>query len=169
MSVLRNVVVPVDFESTSYQAVRYARDLACAFGARVHLLHVLEDTFALRAGTEGTLSAFPHLAQRAEEEARERLSDLLSADDRKESVIAVTISSSPAAAIVTYAEQHQASAIVMGTHGRIAKPVDAIGSVAEQVVRTAPCPVLTLRRHPQDPGAREVTAASLPAAAIKAT
>jgi nucleotide-binding universal stress UspA family protein len=64
----------------------------------------------------------------------------------------VVTSPSPATAIVTYAEQVQASAIVMGTHGRQDEPLDAIGSVAEHVVRTAPCPVVTVRRQPEQVG-----------------
>jgi universal stress protein A len=151
MLVLRDLVVPVDFESTSYQALAYARELAGAFGARLHLIHVLDDTFALPAGTEGSLSGAPELARRAECEARERLDALLTDADRKlDPVAVVVISPSPATAVVAYAEQVQASAIVMGTHGRLDEPSDAIGSVAEHVVRTAPCPVLTLRRHSRE-------------------
>jgi nucleotide-binding universal stress UspA family protein len=151
MLVLRDLVVPVDFESTSYHALAYARELARTFGARLHLIHVLDDTFALPAGTEGSLSGVPELARRTEGEARERLGALLTdADRRLDAVAIVVISPSPATAIVAYAEQVRADAIVMGTHGRLDEPVDAIGSVAEHVVRTAPCPVLTLRRHPQE-------------------
>jgi nucleotide-binding universal stress UspA family protein len=151
MLVVRDLVVPVDFESTSFHALAYAQELAGTFGARLHLIHVLDDTFALRAGTEGTLSRVPELARRAENEARERLDALLTDADRKSgAVVVVVISPSPASAIVAYAEQVQASAIVMGTHGRLDDPADAIGSCAEHVVRTAPCPVLTLRRHPQE-------------------
>ena len=155
MLVLRDLVVPVDFESTSRQALAYARELAGTFGARLHLIHVLDDTFALRAGTEGSLSSVPELARRAESEARERLDALLMGADRNlGAVTVVVISPSAATAIVAYAEQVQASAIVMGTHGRLDEPADAIGSVAEHVVRTAPCPVLTLRRHPQEVAVR---------------
>ena len=151
MLCLRDLVVPVDFESTSYQALDYARELAGTFGARLHLIHVLDDTFALRAGTEGSLSSVPELARRAESEARERLDALITdADRRLDPTVVVVISPSPATAIVAYADQVQASAIVMGTRGRLDEPTDAIGSVAEHVVRTAPCPVLTLRRHPQE-------------------
>jgi nucleotide-binding universal stress UspA family protein len=151
MLVLTDLVVPVDFESTSYQALAYARELAGTFGARLHLIHVLDDTFALRAGTEGSLSRVPELARRAEREARERLDALLRGADRNlGAVTVVVISPSAATAIVAYAEQVQASAIVMGTHGRLDDPTNAIGSVAEHVVRTATCPVLTLRRHPQE-------------------
>jgi universal stress protein A len=151
MLVLRDLVVPVDFESTSYHALAYARELAGTFGARLHLIHVLDDTFALRAGTEGSLSSVPELARRAESDARERLDALLTDADRKlDAAVVVAISPNPATTIVAYAEQIRASAIVMGTHGRLDEPTNAIGSVAEQVVRTASCPVLTLRRHPKE-------------------
>ena len=160
MLVLRDLVVPVDFESTSYHALAYARELAGTFGARLHLIHVLDDTFALRAGTEGSLSSVPELARRATSEAREGLDALLTDADRKlNAVVVVVISPSPATAIVAYAEQVQASAIVMGTNGRLDEPTDAIGSVAEHVVRTAPCPVLTLRRHLQEASVRARTQA----------
>jgi nucleotide-binding universal stress UspA family protein len=152
MLVLRDVVVPVDFEPAAYHALAYARELAAAFGARLHLLHVLDDQFALPGGTEAALSEFPQLGRCREQEVRERLNDLLTADDRKAGAhLAVRLSPSPAASIVAYAEQVQANAIVMGTHGCIDKPMgSAIGSVAEQVVRTAPCPVMVMRRHPQE-------------------
>ncbi len=152
MLVLGDVVVPVDFEPASYHALAYGRELAAAFGARLHLLHVLDDAFALPGGTEGALSDFPLLKGYRETEARERLNDLLTADDREAGAhLAVRLSPSPATAIVAYAEQVQASAIVMGTHSRFDKPMgSAIGSVAELVVRTASCPVMVMRRHPQE-------------------
>ena len=58
------------------------------------------------------------------------------------------ISSSPAVAIAEYAEESQADLIVMGTHGRNGVTHLLMGSVAERVVRIAPCPVLTVR-HPE--------------------
>jgi nucleotide-binding universal stress UspA family protein len=147
-----DVVVPVDFEPASYHALVYAQDLTRAVGARLHLLHVRDDAFALPAGTEGSLSAFPQLARRTENQAAERLNELLDDEDQKSgAVTVVVISPDPATAIVRYAEQVHASAIVMGTHGRIDKPEGAaIGSVAEQVIRTARCPVLVMRQLPQE-------------------
>src|SRR5687768_14268981 len=83
MLVFRDLVVPIDFESTSYHALAYARELAGTFGARLHLIHVLDDTFALPAGTEGNLSSDPELARRAESSAREELEALLTVADRR--------------------------------------------------------------------------------------
>jgi len=53
---------------------------------------------------------------------------------------------SPAAAIIDYATATGTSLVVMGTHGRTGLAHPLMGSVAEQVVRTAPCPVLTVRQ-----------------------
>ena len=151
MLVLRDVLVPVDFEPTSYHALAYGRDLAWTFGARLHVVHVLEDTFALPAGTEGSLSAFPRLERRIEDDARARLGELLTEEDRKAGTItAVRLGASPAASIVGYAQEIHADVIVMGTHGCSGPVAGPIGSVAAQVVRTAPCPVLTLRPHPSE-------------------
>ena len=147
MLLLRDVLVPVDFEPASYHALAHARELARAFGARLHVLHILEDTFALPAGTEGSVSGFPHLRRQSEEDARDRLNELLTDEDRHaDANVVALIAASPSAGIVGYATEMQADLIVMGTHGRTGKPSGVIGSVAEQVVRTAECPVLTVRR-----------------------
>ena len=146
MLVLRDIVVPVDFEPTAYQALAYARELAWTFQARLHVLHVLEDTFALPAGTEGALSEFPRLEREVEGEIHNRLKGLLDDGSGAGDVTTVVrLGAAPAAAIVDYAAEVRADVIVMGT--RNSGGVDTLGSVAEQVVRTAPCPVLTLRQR----------------------
>jgi nucleotide-binding universal stress UspA family protein len=151
MLVLRDVLVPFDFEPTSYHALAYARDLARTFGARLHVVHVLEDAFALPAGTEGALSAFPRLEREMEDDARGRLNAVLTEEDRKAgATAAVRLGATPASSIVDFAAEIHADVIVMGTHGRSGTALGTIGSVAEQVVRTASCPVLTLRQHPSD-------------------
>ena len=145
MLVFRDIVVPVDFEPTSYQALDYARTLAWTFGARLHVLHVLEDSFALPAGTEGSLSEFPRLERQVEGGVHDRLDALLSDGDRSAGAATVVrLGASPAATIVEYATEIHADVIVMGI--RNGAVLDTLGSVAEQVIRTAPCPVLTLRQ-----------------------
>jgi nucleotide-binding universal stress UspA family protein len=75
---------------------------------------------------------------------------LISDDDRRQlkARVAVVSSIAPAAAIVTYADKSNIDLIVMGTHGRGGLAHLLMGSVAERVVRMAPCPVLTVR-HPE--------------------
>ena len=130
-------------------------------GAALHVLHVVDDVFALSAGTEGTLTEMPQLQKRIEENAQGLIDRVITADDRKAGVRAVIVTSSmPAHAIVTYARDHHIDFIVMGTHGRGAAPAPMMGSVAERVARTAPCPVMTVGNPERDtsPGARAAVA-----------
>jgi nucleotide-binding universal stress UspA family protein len=93
--------------------------------------------------------ALPDLQQQAEDAARQELAELLVEDEAPPPVRQVVITSNaPAGAIVDYATRHGIGLIVAGTHGRGAVAHALIGSVAERVVRTAPCPVLTVR-HPE--------------------
>lgn len=79
-----------------------------------------------------------------------RAEDLLTADDRASlgAQAVVETSDHPAEAIVGYAKAQGIDLIVMGTHGRGALAQVLVGSVAERVVRTAPCPVFTIK-HPE--------------------
>jgi nucleotide-binding universal stress UspA family protein len=91
-----------------------------------------------------------NLQKELEESASVRLDELLVDSDHSGPVTKpiVVTSSSPAFAIVDYAGEHGIDLIVMGTHGRGALAHLLMGSVAEKVVRLAPCPVLTVR-HPE--------------------
>ena len=102
MSAPSNILVPIDFEQTSEHALAYGRDLARKLGADLHVLHVVNDVFALGAGTEGTLTEMPQLQKRIEENARERIAHLITDEDRKAGVkVVIATSSMPAHAIVT--------------------------------------------------------------------
>jgi nucleotide-binding universal stress UspA family protein len=140
MIALKRVLVATDFSPPSDVALTYGRALARAFGASLHLLHVVENHF-LRVS----------FADRADldDSHRRWLEDRLTPDDRRLGACAVLeASDSPAAAIVEYARRSSIDLIIMGTHGRSAMSQLLVGSVAERVVRTAPCPVLTVR-HPE--------------------
>ena len=147
MIVLKHLLVPIDFEPESLRALAYGRELARQFKATLHLLHVVGDGFSLRGGTEGTLTAVPRLKASLEETARRQLEALFFPEDRSHGATAiVVVSPTPPQAIVTYARDARVDLIVMGTHGRGGTSGTLMGSVAERVVRTAPCPVLTVGR-----------------------
>jgi nucleotide-binding universal stress UspA family protein len=135
---MRNVLVPLDFSDVSEAALAYARNLARTFGARLHVMHVMENDF-LRP-----MASDPHVHA----EAMERhLAGKLTDHDRQ-ALHAVTVmrkSDAPAEEIVKYANSEDIDLIVMGTHGRKGVAHFFVGSVAEHVVRSAPCPVLTMR------------------------
>jgi nucleotide-binding universal stress UspA family protein len=147
---VKKILVPTDFEHTSALALAYGRDLAGLFKATFQVVHVIDDEFRLRGGTEGNLTTSPRLRSELEECASARINELLTDADRAAgAAAAVLISSQPADAIADHARRSGVDLIVMGTHGRAGAP-GVIGSVAERVVRTAPCPVLTVRQSPND-------------------
>jgi nucleotide-binding universal stress UspA family protein len=138
---LKRILVVTDFGEAADAALAYGRALAREFGASLHLLHVLENPF-MRA-----ISGDPHAIEAA---AMKQLNSLLAADhgETHHSYAAIDTSDLPAEAIVRYAKAEGIDLVVMGTHGRQGVAHALVGSVAERVVRTAPCPVLTVR-HPE--------------------
>ena len=137
MSVKR-ILVPHDLEATSDRALAYARELARPFGAELLLLHVMENQF---------LRAVPGDPRDLAAAARQQLANRLTDDDRRalRATVALEESDRPADVILEFARNAKVDLIVMGTHGRRAMERLLIGSVAERVVRAAPCPVLTVR------------------------
>jgi nucleotide-binding universal stress UspA family protein len=135
----RQVLVPTDFGDASVTALRYARAFAQAFGSSLHLLHVRDNAFmrAMVADPRDLGSARLH-----------NLHQLLTDHDRcvLQARAVVEVSDNPAEAILEYARSAAIDFIVMGTHGRTGMDRALTGSVAEQVIRSAPCPVLTVRQ-----------------------
>ena len=104
MVTLKNILVPIDFEQTSIHALAYGQELARRFNATLHVLHVVEDEFALEAGTEGSVSEFPRLQRDLEAVARARLTTLVKPGAATASTTtAVLTSSATALAITRYA------------------------------------------------------------------
>ena len=149
MIVIKNILVATDFSEPSDTALAYGRELARTFGATLHVLHVAEN-LAARAAADAYPMALPDMQRDIEHDAWTRLEATLTSDDRKTlRAKPVVLTANPtAAAIVDYAREAKSDLIVMGTHGRGAVAHLLMGSVAELVVRTARCPVLTVR-HPE--------------------
>lgn len=150
MIALKNVLVATDFGDASNAALAYGREFARTFGATLHVLHVVDDIASRMSGAEFTTVDIGRLQLDLEESARQGMTETLTDPDTG-AVGATTIlrvSSNPAATIVAFATEADIDCIVIGTHGRGALAHLFVGSVAERVVRTAPCPVLTVR-HPE--------------------
>ena len=150
MLALKNILVATDFSEPSGVALAYGRDLARSYNARLHVLHVVEDVMMRYSSELGF--AQPDLQGELEETARRELNALMTADDRGTLTIVTVVQSGVniAEAVVKYAKEKDIDLIVTGTHGRGAVKHFLMGSVAERVVRTAPCPVLTVRAHERD-------------------
>lgn len=140
-----------DFSETSEHALEIATSFAQSFGASLHLLHVIPDPYAQPWAVEATGSAIPDLLKTWETEAGTRLDRLKPAGLESQAAVRV---GNPYHEIVEYATEHGIDLVVIGTHGRGAIGHMLLGSVAEKVVRKAPCPVLTVR-HPKQPADAE--------------
>jgi len=146
MTPIARIVVPVDFSTHADRAIEYAITLGKHFGACVELLHVVEDPFGAGGwGSEVYVSDLDHLRERALEDAKVCLETRRSSISAGSLPLVATVRMGHVPqTIVDYAKTVQADLIVMGTHGRTGLAHFIIGSVAERVVRLAPCPVLTV-------------------------
>jgi len=146
MLTLKTVLVPTDFSDASVSALRYGKAMALAFGASLHVVHVMEDLLAHAWAAEVYVASMPQLRDEIEKESRQRLGTLLTDGERTElRAETALLAGNPFLEIVRYAKAHNINLIVMGTHGRGPIAHMLLGSVAEKVVRKSPCPVLTVR------------------------
>jgi nucleotide-binding universal stress UspA family protein len=146
MLTLKTVLVPTDFSEASESALRYGKAMAEAFGASLHVVHVMEDLLAHAWAAEVYVSSMPQLRDEIEKESRQRLGALLTDAERKTfRAETALLAGNPFLEIIRYAKAHEVDLIVMGTHGRGPIAHMLLGSVAEKVVRKSPCPVLTVR------------------------
>ncbi len=137
---LKRIVYATDFSPLSEVALQYATALARDTGATLLITHVEEDPLAYGAG-EG----FVAIPEWTTETIRKRLEAVVPPDENVEYEHRLLLGD-PAEMIVQLAEQEKADLIVMGTHGRSGLSRLLMGSVAEAVVRQAPCPVLTVKQ-----------------------
>ena len=145
---IKSILVPVDFSSNSARALEYAHTLATRFSASLHLIHVCEVPSLTTGSMDAYAIAYSNWSQQLGDEAERELVKLLP----KLTGVPVTtevLFGSPARALVTAATTRKVDLIVMGTHGHGPLMHALMGNVAERVVRTAPCPVLTVR-EPKD-------------------
>jgi len=143
---IKTVLVPTDFSDASESALAYGKALAEKFGASLHLVHVMEDLLAHAWAAEVYVASAPNLREEIERESRQRLDSMLPAGEREHlQAKTALLAGNPFIEIIRYAKANGVDLIVMGTHGRGPIAHMLLGSVAEKVVRKAPCPVLTVR------------------------
>ena len=143
---LRKILVPIDFSDCSRKALHYALPFAREFGAQIVLLHVVQAAYDY--GGEFGPVVFPELESewraRSETELRELARKELGEEIESQVVVRA---GQPSAEIVEVARALETDLIIISTHGRTGLKHVLLGSQAENVVRHAPCPVLTVREH----------------------
>jgi nucleotide-binding universal stress UspA family protein len=149
MIALTHVLVPTDFSDASEAALKYGKAFAGAFGASLHIVHVIEEPYGQPWAVEAYGFSLASLQDEWIKEAQARIATAVT-DEEKAALRAVTatVLGHPVMEILRYADEQRIDLIVMGTHGRGPLGHMVLGSVAERVVRRAPCPVLTVR-HPE--------------------
>jgi nucleotide-binding universal stress UspA family protein len=147
---LRKILFPTDFSDLSLHALTYARSFAKQFRAELHVLHVVDEAYQYwMAMGPNSLPVGPPPEELLTVSSKE-LDKFVETHLRGNgtSVVKVTQMGRPFMEIVRYARDKSIDLIVLGTHGRSGLRHALLGSVAERVVRKAPCPVLTIR-HPE--------------------
>jgi len=137
----KKILVPVDFSDLNDAAIALASNLASDTGAKLMFMYVDEPTVAYGGAGDVFYSALPD----DHESLRRRLKET----QPTQSEVGYEhhlLNGDPASEIVHFAAQEEVDLIVMGTHGRSGLTRFLMGSVAEAVVRRAPCPVFTLKQ-----------------------
>jgi nucleotide-binding universal stress UspA family protein len=152
MIALKQILVATDFGEASATALAYGRELARRFGSILHVLRVVDDVGVRLASASGLPYDTTRLQADLDEAERRQLEQLLTEEDRRELQVKLVqvVSSAPAREIVDYATTAHIDLAILGTHGRGGMAHLFLGSVAERVVRTAPCPVLTVRTQERE-------------------
>jgi nucleotide-binding universal stress UspA family protein len=149
---LKKILYPTDFSEYSLTALPYVVGLTQQNDAELYCLHVVEMPQEEYLLGEYTLPLnVPHVPEdKILRTARTRLERFVAENlSEIEKVTSRVLVGTPFVEIIRYARDQSIDLIVMGTHGRSALASMLLGSVAEKVVRKAPCPVLTIRdpRH----------------------
>jgi universal stress protein A len=142
---MHHILAPTDFSEFSKQAIRCGFELAQKFGAKLSLLHVVElPAFPIEGLAPSKTGAT--LLEDLERQASLELGQVLpEAAGTAVEVNRLVVVGTPYRKIVEVGEAVKANLIVMATHGRTGLSHLVMGSVAERVVRSASCPVLTIR------------------------
>lgn len=140
---LRHILVPFDFSEGAKLALEHAIGFARQFDARITLLHIVHLPYFGSGFGPGDAAS---ITARLESDASQQL-DALAAEVKRQGVPAEALVriGHPASDAVDVAQREGVALIVMGTHGRTGLKHVLLGSVAEHVVRHAPCPVLVIR------------------------
>lgn len=141
MKAIPTIIVPVDFLGYSDKVVDYALTIGKKLGGELHFVHVVEEANIYGDYMGPTIK---HFVPKMMELAREQMDTLIKRlNDNGTQCTGKVLHGEVVEKIVTFAEEKSADMIIIGTHGRKGLTKMWLGSVAERVVKNAPCPTLT--------------------------
>lgn len=154
MREIKKILLPIDFSAASIKILQYAIFVAEKYNAKIFIVNVLKYPY--------TISGLPHSKQGDEYEedmiryAKKKMASYLeeNRDQIPVSFESSILSGHAAERIINYAEVESFDLIIIGTHGHKGLEKMLLGSVAEKVIKLAPCPVLTINtyRHDEEEG-----------------
>jgi nucleotide-binding universal stress UspA family protein len=146
---IRTILVPVDFSNCSREGLQYAIGFANEFAARIILLHAIYLGYIY--SSQGTaLYDIPGLQEAARKNAERQMRKLVRTVNFGSAKFETAFTEgSPALDISVFAKDHDVDLIITSTHGLTGLEHVLIGSIAEKVVRHAPCSVLVVPSHPK--------------------
>ncbi|MFQ5410981.1 MAG: universal stress protein [Phycisphaerae bacterium] len=149
---IQRILFPTDFSDLSLHGLRYARSFAEAYSAELHLIHVVDEAslywMAMGPNSLPVGPSTEELVEISRKEMESFVGEHLG--DLTPPLITEVVMGRPFMEIINYARDTTIDLIVIGTHGRSGLQHALLGSVAEKVVRKAPCPVLTIRQPEHD-------------------
>jgi nucleotide-binding universal stress UspA family protein len=147
----KKILVPTDFSDPSYEALKLANELALHFGSELYVIHVVPLVPGTPSTTDPVAFNVPLYQQGLQMSYKDLLNEVIEKWVSKELwVRPMTLQGNAAHEIVRIADDEDIDLIVISTHGETGLGHLIFGSVAEKVVRLAPCPVLTTRRGDTD-------------------
>ncbi|MCF6154534.1 MAG: universal stress protein [Candidatus Brocadia sp.] len=142
---IEKILFPTDFSACSKHALKYALDIASERGAKLYILHVIPK-LNVPVGTGGLTFPVSKLYDDMEREAKKNIHRLVPKRFlEKIKVENIIIRGTPFQEIIKAAKKYDIDLITIATHGRTGLSHALLGSTAEKVVRTAPCPVLCVK------------------------
>jgi len=144
---VRKILFPVDFTMNMEKLLPYVKDMVNAFGAKLYVIHVIrgaEEFVGFEMGTAWYASLEKDLMDGAEKSMRRLVAEQLEDLNDVETQIA---SGDVVDETLDYVKKQDIDLIIIGTHGRKGLEKVMFGSVAEGIIKAAPCPVLTINPY----------------------
>jgi nucleotide-binding universal stress UspA family protein len=156
---IKLIVCPIDFSDFSVRAYRHALSVAEHYRAKLVAMHIVELSRYPYADYAATAGDYAEFCRTLREGGNDQLREFVTKHSRHEIRPELVVhQGSPPDCVLSFAHEHKADLIVMGTHGRRGYDRLVLGSVTNRVMRRATCPVLAVCKPPRESAAADMAA-----------